>query len=407
MKITPEIELPDLYEPFPEDLAALCHSNLRGMKQMTVHRMVQRGQYKIVASAILQDKPTRNSVPTFPAEEICEVAMQIIASDIAETDDPGNYKVAFIGIGGRGRKIVSKHIRMREEQSPRAVNTMDEGDLLETQMSYIGELHQVNMGLMEVVSGMIRPLLEENKEMMKICTDSVKKVGEVEAARMAHELEVRRMEDENRLELFKEQQNQEKWNELFNHVKSTGAMESVIEGLMKKFAGGKGEPQKSPEPTPNVRPRRPTAPRQPLPTPEEVSNLPAVRGPTTVVPATPTSPAPDPGEDPSESEESHNEEMQLRDIEKEVEEQMSNSPLVALAQALKFSIDENGQWKGIYKTLNDDQIEIFDEILSADTDAAVKAGMDKMKKTSVAKLMMLRGMMDEDQVKILGAMLDA
>ena len=226
MQITPEIELPDLYEPFPEDLAALCHSNMRGMKSMTVHRMIQRGQYKIVASAQIQEKPTRNSQPPYTSEEICETAMQIIAHDIMETDDPGNYKVSFIGLGGRGRKIVSKHIRMREEQSPRAVNTMDEGDLLETQMSYIGELHQVNMGLMEVVSGMIRPLLEENKEMMKICTESVKRVGEVEALRMTHDLELRKMEDENRLEILKEQQNQEKWNELFEHVKKTGAMES-------------------------------------------------------------------------------------------------------------------------------------------------------------------------------------
>ena len=97
---------------------------------MTVHRMIQRGQYKIVASAQIQEKPTRNSQPPYTSEEICETAMQIIAHDIMETDDPGNYKVSFIGMGGRGRKIVSKHIRMREEQSPRAVNTMDEGDLL-------------------------------------------------------------------------------------------------------------------------------------------------------------------------------------------------------------------------------------------------------------------------------------
>lgn len=413
MKITPEIELPDLYEPFPEDLAALCHSNLRGMKQMTVHRMVQRGQYKIVASAQLQEKPTRNSVPTVPAEEICEVAMQIVASDIAETDDPGNYKVSFIGVGGRGRKIVSKHIRMREEQSPRAVNTMDEGDLLETQMSYIGELHQVNMGLMEVVSGMIRPLLEENKEMMKICTESVKKVGEVEAARMSHELEIRRMEDENRLELFKEQQSQDKWNELFNHVKSTGAMESVIDGLMKKFTG----PQKGPEPVSNPTPTnpnrasRPSPTKKPLPTPEEISNLPAVRKPSDIARAraseTGVAQAKKPVLENTPADDGKEEEIQLRDIEKEVKEEMEKSPLVALAQALKFSIDENGQWKKIYKTLNDDQIEIFDEILSAKSDDGVKAGMDKMKKTSVAKLMMLRAMMDEDQVKILGAMLDA
>jgi hypothetical protein len=413
MKITPEIELPDLYEPFPEDLAALCHSNLRGMKQMTVHRMVQRGQYKIVASAQLQEKPTRNSVPTVPAEEICEVAMQIIASDIAETDDPGNYKVSFIGVGGRGRKIVSKHIRMREEQSPRAVNTMDEGDLLETQMSYIGELHQVNMGLMEVVSGMIRPLLEENKEMMKICTESVKKVGEVEAARMSHELEIRRMEDENRLELFKEQQSQDKWNELFNHVKSTGAMESVIEGLMKKFAG----PQKSPEPKNNpgakspVPARKPAAVRKPLPTPEEISNLPAVRKPSEISIARPADTDIEKEKNITPEDKSQEiaeeEKIQLEDIQKEVQEEMEKSPLVALAQALKFSIDENGQWKKIYKTLNDDQIEIFDEIISAESDDEVKAAMDKMKKTSVAKLMMLRAMMDEDQVKILGAMLDA
>lgn len=412
MKITPEIELPDLYEPFPEDLATLCHASIRGMKQMTVHRMVQRGQYKILASAELQDKPTRNSVPTIPAEEICEIAMQIIASDVAETDDPGNYKVSFVGVGGRGRKIVSKHIRMREEQSPRAVNTMDEGDLLETQMSYIGELHQVNMGLMEVVSGMIRPLLEENKEMMKICTESVKKVGLVEAARMSHELDVRRMEDENRIEMFKEQQSQEKWNELFGHVKSTGAMEEIIAGLKGHFTKEpkEDEPKKNTTPSPATA-SRPDQTKRPLPNPEEVSNLPAIRKPREVAKTKPPTnqvdkdttaqePTDTPGSD-------HSEKIEIQDIEKQVQEEMAKNPLVTLAQALKFSIDEKAQWKGIYKTLNHDQVEIFDEILSAKSDDQVKAGMDKMKKTSLAKLMMLRAMMDEDQTKILGAMLDA
>lgn len=413
MKITPEIELPDLYEPFPEDLAALCHANLRGMKQLNVHRMIQRGQYKIIATANVQDKPTRNSVPTYTSEEICELAMQIIASDIVETDDPGNYRVSFVGVGGRGRKIVSKHIRMREDQSPRAVNTMDEGDLLETQMQYIGELHQVNLGLLEVVSGMIKPLLEENKDMMKICTESVKKVGEVEAARMAHDLELRKMEDENRLDVLKEQQNQEKWNELFNHVKATGAMESIIEGLMKKFGGN----DKKPEPKKNNavqrnqedRPRRESQ-RRPLPTPQEISTLPSP-GASRPSPPPPPPPAPEapnpPPQEFAEEDQQINEEIEEKEMKEQVMKEMQESPLVALASALKFSIDENGQWKDIYKTLNDDQIEIFDEILSADNDADVKDGLERMKGTSLAKLMMLRAMMDEDQVKILTAMLDA
>ena len=86
---------------------------------------------------------------------------------------------------------------------------------------------------------------------------------------------------------------------------------------------------------------------------------------------------------------------------------MKDQPLVTIAQALKASIDANGQWKKIYKTLNDDQVEIFDEIVSATEDAQVKDGMERMKKTSIAKLLMLRGMMDEDQQKLLLAMLDA
>lgn len=389
---------------------------------MTVHRMIQRGQYKIVASAQIQEKPTRNSQPPYTSEEICETAMQIIAHDIMETDDPGNYKVSFIGMGGRGRKIVSKHIRMREEQSPRAVNTMDEGDLLETQMSYIGELHQVNMGLMEVVSGMIRPLLEENKEMMKICTESVKRVGEVEALRMTHDLELRKMEDENRLEILKEQQNQEKWNELFEHVKRTGAMESIIGGLMQKFVGNDEDkkPKKNPPRNPAEQPQRRVKTARPLPTEEKViSSVPAVRGPTGVSRANPTPPPDEPkttveqqapedsGSQASTQPEPEPEPEVTQELIEEVYEQMAEQPLVTIAQALKASIDANGQWKKIYKTLNDDQVEIFDEIVSATEDAQVKDGIERMKKTSIAKLLMLRSMMDEDQQKLLLAMLDA
>lgn len=385
---------------------------------MTVHRMIQRGQYKIVASAQIQEKPTRNSQPPYTSEEICETAMQIIAHDIMETDDPGNYKVSFIGLGGRGRKIVSKHIRMREEQSPRAVNTMDEGDLLETQMSYIGELHQVNMGLMEVVSGMIRPLLEENKEMMKICTESVKRVGEVEALRMTHDLELRKMEDENRLEILKEQQNQEKWNELFEHVKKTGAMESIIGGLMQKFVGkdDDNKPQNAPPERRSSPPPERVRKARPLPTEEKViSSVPAVRGPTGVQRANadpePEPPAPTAEQihQPQESSptETATEPEVTQNLMEEVYEEMKDQPLVTIAQALKASIDANGQWKKIYKTLNDDQVEIFDEIVSATQDAQVREGMERMKKTSIAKLLMLRGMMDEDQQKLLLAMLDA
>ena len=414
MQLTPELELPDLFEPFPEDLAVLCHANLRGLKQLTVHRMLQRGQYKIIASAQIQEKPTKTSVPKYPVEEICETAMQIIAHDIMETDDPGNYKVSFVGVGGKGRKIVSKHIRMREEQSPRAVNTMDEGDLLETQMQYIGELHQVNMGLMEVVSGMIRPLLEENKEMMKICTESVKKVGEVEAARMAHELEVRKMDDETKIEILREQQSKEKWDELFNHVKNTGAMETILGGLMERFMGKDGVTEQSSaasqqQSRPNPPPPRERPPRRakPVPRKDEVkSNLPARINkdqPKQIPEKSDSAPVISPPAviDVEPTQEEVNQE--LEDTKKEFE---NMTQLVALAKALKASIEANGQWQMIYKTLNDDQLELLETILESEDDEEIKESVRKLQDTKISKLMILRTKLDEDQRQFIAAIFE-
>ena len=413
MQITPEIDLPDLYEPFPEDLAVLCHSNLRGLKQLTVHRMLQRGQYKIIASVALQDKPTKTSVPKYGAEEICETAMQIIAHDVLETDDPGNYKVSFVCAGGKGRKVVSKHIRMREEQSPRAVNTMDEGDLLETQMQYIGELHQVNMGLMEVVSGMIRPLLEENKEMMKICSESVKRVGEVEQARMQHELNVRRMDDETKLAIMDKEKKAENWRALYKLVVETDAMDTIVSALGKKFLGNDDSEKEQDEPVQNQAQREnvgdqaePKRRARPLPSKSEVkSNLPAKVEPNKIAKK-----AQGP-QDVVKSSDSAVQQTDSDDIEKLKEEAMQEineaDNLVATATALKFTIEANGQWKDIYKTLDKDQAGYFDDALSATTDEEVIECIKKLADTKIGNLIKLKSLLDKDQKKLIKILMSA
>lgn len=80
--------------------------------------------------------------------------------------------------------------------------------------------------------------------------------------------------------------------------------------------------------------------------------------------------------------------------------------LVALAKALKASIEANGQWQMIYKTLNDDQLELLETILESEDDEEIKESVRKLQDTKISKLMILRTKLDEDQRQFIAAIFE-
>lgn len=443
MDLNPELDLPELYEPYPEELLILGTECYQGLQTMTVHRQLERGRYKMICSVKVQDKATKTSRPTYSVEDICELAMKIIQYNVLETDDPGNYKVSFIGPGGKGRVTRSKHIRLNEEQSPRAVNQLDEADLIDAQMEYITQLQGSNLTLMEIVSGMVAPLLQQNQDLSKTVTDSVSRIAEVEALRMAHDLQMRQIEDENRQEIARQNMEQERWSELFGHVKNTGAVEALLAGLMKKFGPGsdkKKKPKKDDGEVINAESRfRGKRPPHPGPSEKDAASdaFPDARQLAESVRqaevgmvkvqndlATTNKDAekskanekPKPDQDPYSENKKEDETVEAEVVDMEEEQDrleeharkmMEESPLVFVAQSLKQSIDQRKQWKVIYKILSPEQVDIFDAITAAKTDEEVMEALDRLKSTEPHKLLMLRAKMVDEQQKFVDVLLNA
>ena len=95
--------------------------------------------------------------------------------------------------------------------------------------------------------------------------------------------------------------------------------------------------------------------------------------------------------------------QELEETKKELE---NMTQLVALAKALKASIEANGQWQMVYKTLNDDQLELLETILESEDDEEIKESIRKLQGTKISKLMILRTKLDENQQKFVSALFE-
>lgn len=234
---TPEFELPGNAPPAPADLISLMEECHEGLHKVIVWKMIRRGKYDQVATIICQENPNKKTKPQASPEDICDYCMMCMQYEMDKSDDPGTYKVQILGPPGRGRFDRSKHVDLSGGDGEAHSKTMlSEGELVDQQSQYIGELHSQMIAMHETLHSMVKPLLTENREMMKIVTDASKKNAEIEREKLRFELEMMMHKDQIKQEQQREEMKNERWRETMETVKESGAIEGLMKALHKKLA---------------------------------------------------------------------------------------------------------------------------------------------------------------------------
>jgi len=388
---SPEVDLPDQADyDCPPDCISVIEEYHQGLHTIVISKQTGRSKYKPIGKIDCQKKGDRHSRPEATPDELAEYVMQWIQYEIEESDDPGNYRFTLNGPPGKGRFSKSKHVDLRDEDGiARSKDMLNEGDMLEQQSAYIGELHSQLSGMVDLVLGSYKVVVGENREMMKILSEATRKHGEIEANRLAHQLNMKIHEDEVAAEDAEAERSMQKFREGLGVFKDTNAAEELIRALAKKIKGKEDAEAKAAAGAPTA-PTRPTETASPTP----VNSAVAV-------------PASESKEDPKKKkkaakkagkkgrfkkakgakgatkEEPEAEPLEdLDDIDAETREEgrrmVTERPLVTAAEAFKMSVNIKSQWGLLRKTLTNEQSDILDEIFAATTDDEVTAPAQKL-----------------------------
>lgn len=408
---TPEFELPANAPSAPADLISLIEECYEGLAKVIVSKMQRRGKYEQIATIICQDNPTKKTTPTATADDIADYCMMCMQYEMEKTDDPGTYRVMLIGPPGRGRFERSKHVDLSEgDGMARSKTVMSEGELIEQQSNYIGELHSQSIAVLETLHGMVKPLLQENKEQMKIISESARRLAEVERDRMRFDLEMRMHADQVKIEQEKEEAKNKRWSETMSVVKDSGAVEGLMKAIVKKMNNSNNKEAKDSEPktrvyTPNQSKDSDKSSRKGKKDSGAKKGLSESR----VEKAKKTkkkSKKKNSGKSKISKETQDTiekgEDLTVKEMEEVFEasalEKAQENPTALMVEILKMSIEEKDQWEMIEKTLTKDQFELFKKISNSESDDEIESLLKELYELKGAKrLMQLEDKLDEDQ----------
>lgn len=397
---SPDFELPAHSPPFTADLLGLIEECHEGLFRIVIYKMIRRNKYEQICQIQVQEKGVgRKSHPPSSPEEIAEYCMLCMQYDVDRTDEPGKYKVTLQGAPGKGRFERSKHIDLSDSDGdPKSISMLSEGDLLEQQGSYISELHSQLIGLVELVLTNNKAIITENKEMMKIVSESQRSLADVEAQRLNHDLQLKMHNDEMEMKQASEEANQRNKERVIQAFEEAGAAEIIVKGVAKymnktfKDMGGEAEgggdgsgenesqnQQARPLPETKKPPKRKG--RKKKNQEEEISVQ---------------------EEDVGVSDE----QLEAQFLE-EAQALMEKEPLKAAVDAFRESIDANDQWKVLDDNLSKEQRELFDKIFEAKTDERITRLLKQLYDTKgLKKLLKLGNYLNEDQEKIVDILID-
>lgn len=383
ISITPEIQLPEFSPPWPEELRSLIEECHTGLYKIIISKMVERNKYDQVAILSTMENINPHGKPSALPEEICECIMLVAQYDYERFDTYYKYKAEIISGGkGKARRAVSKHFELTSDgEVSRTVNVMNEGEILEQQSNYIGELHSQIIGMAEVTQGMVKPLLSEFKELVKVVSDSQRRLADIEAKRMEHEMQMQIYNDEKEQKRIESERAHERWLAFKNTLDQSGvipmAMAQLAAFVKRKAAEHAGD-QPSPE-------ERMEAMSGALGSPDENIHK-------------------NPGKkksgkkSKSKKKKQNLSENKVDDIVAERAAAYEDNPVLGSAAALKMSFDSYNQWEKIEETLTIEQFEVFKAAIEGNTEKEVKENIRKLAHLPDLKnLVELSNFMDENQ----------
>ncbi len=396
LRHSPDFDLPSTAPSAPSDVITLIDDHHEGLHKVQIHKMIRRGSYESIATIICSENPNKKTRPLASAEDIADYCMMTMQYEIDKSDDPGTYRVKVLGPPGKGKFEASKHVHLGGDGEATTKSMLSEGELIEQQSQYIGELHSQIVAMSETVHSMIKPLLQENKEMMKIVSDAAKKQAELEREKMRHELELRIHNDEIKLEQEKEEMKSERWRETMDAVKESGAIEGLGKAILRKLNNrddedddddDEEEEEEAKKPSPKNKVKRPVISKvkredkeSKLDKAKNRSGRPKfkkrkkgkddetakirkkVKEKTGL--SDETVDALEGGDEMSDS--------QMAEVfEKSALQRADENPLSVMCEILKMTIDEGDQWEIIEETLSADQLKLFKKILTCDKDKKI------------------------------------
>ena len=413
---SPEFELPDNSAQAPTDLIALIEEMHEGLHRIVVKKYIRRNKYSEVARIKVQESGNRKTVPPATPEDIAEYCMLMMQYDVQKTDEPGKYNCVCYSGQAKGQKERSKHVDLSDQDGEaKSITMLSEGDMIEQLQQYVGELHSQMVAVFETLHGMVKPLMQENKEMMKIVSDSQRRLGEVEAQRLKHDLELRIHHDEIKKQEVENEQKMERWRELLVVVKKTKAAEKIVDAVAEKITEmgrKKREDDDDDDEEEEDRPKKKKKKKK-KPTDKKAStkkNKKKTPKPEKKKPAAETVETGDPVPQSTESEEMTEEELaSLEDkLREEGMERLVDHPLVVAAETLKMAISEKKQWPLLREILTEEQMDCFDEIFDANSEDAVKEKLKALlEMKGRLRIMKLKDHLDETQTRVVEMLLKA
>lgn len=394
---TPAFDLPEYAPPITPDALSLIEEWHQGLHRVVVSKQIRRDNYELVATITVQENGNSKTHPSARPDEIAEYVMLCIQWEMDRSDTPGVYRIKLFGAPGKGRFEKSKHIDTRGEGDARDIQVLTEGELNEQQSQYIGELHSQLVAQNEVIMGMVKPLLAENKEMMKILGDAVKSSAEVEAVRNKHAIEMKIHADETKMREEENEQKMKRWMELLGVVKETGAPEAIFKALMKKLnqaAEDSGEKKHQ---------KREEKEREEAEKEEAKQLAESKKKKKKKKKKSKTNKTPD---ESSKTDEIMGEAED--DFLREGLAMVEKSPLVLCAQGLKLTIDENDQWSLAEEILTNEQYTQLISITECSSDEELKEQLKALyAMKGMKRLLKLGEHLNESQTRFLDELVKA
>lgn len=410
----PEFELPSNWPGATTDLISLIEECHEGLHRANVHKMVARGKYEQIAIITCQENASIKTRPIATADDIAEYCMACMQYDVEKNDEPATYRVQLIGPPGKGRFERSKHVDLTGgDGAARSKTMITEGDLIEQQSQYIGELHAQNVALNDSVQSVIKPILARYEELTKVVHDCLRKTAEVERDRMRHELELRMHNDEVKIEEMKEEAKNERWKETIEVVKETGMVEGFMKAIIKKIGGDEFDDDEDEDDDDDEKPKKkatkkPIAPKTSSDKKKETNGKSRVamakgkkKGDKKKPPKKKESSLSEKTQEALESGDDLTEEQLKEVFEASAVEKMQEHPHALMVEILKMSIDENDQWGVVEETLSEEQFALFKKITKAKTDTKVRRLLRRLYEMKGARrLIKLEDHLDADQAKL-------
>jgi hypothetical protein len=413
----PDVDLPDeAYWPCPDDVVASIEEFHEGLHKVMVAKEIRRNSYRPIGTIICQTTKDKRARPEATPDELGEYVMQWLQYEVDESDSPGRYRVTLVGPPGKGAFKKSKHIDLSDpEGNPRTMTMLNEGDLLEQQTAYIGELHSQVVGMIELLTGAHKTVVNENREMMKILSEATRKHAEIERDRLTHQLNMKMHEDQTKAEEAESERAMRKFEKGMAMFKETGAAEELIRAVAKKIQGVKDGIQNAAQGVSEAKPKTEpsglkaapaTPPEQKDDDPTEAPTPPrSAKGRFTKTKKTTKkkNAKKKASKKDVEKPEKTLEDVEPAELDEELQAMIEERPYVMAAEALQMTINEKKQWRTISKILSDEQQDILDDIFASTTDEDVIKNAQRLASApGMMNLAKLQGELDEQQKTFIG-----